>query len=77
MARVEKIEVTDEKAVYRYFPESSSKCGIITFFRKTGKRCLEKELPGYDGKYYCKAMNKTVEYSDSGFLPQGVIAAWY
>ena len=77
MVRVEKIEVTDEKATYKYFPEGSSNFGIISLFRKTGKRHSEKELPGYDRKYSCKAMNKLVEYSNSGIFPQSGIVAWY
>lgn len=77
MVRVEKVKVTDEKATYKYFPESSSKFGIISFSRKTGERCLEKELPGYDSKYYCKAMNKIVEYNKSGVFPKSGMVAWY
>ena len=44
MVRVEKIEVTDEKATYKYFPEGSSNFGIISLFRKTGKRHLERSF---------------------------------
>ena len=77
MVRVEKIEVTDEKATYKYFPEGSSNFGIISLFRKTGKRHLEKELPGYDRKYYCKAMHQPVDDSKSGIFPQSGIVDWY
>lgn len=77
VVRIEKIEVTKEKATYKYFPEDSSEFGVITFFRMTGKRCLVKELPGYDSKYYCKAMNRIVEYNDNGYFPQKGMIAWY
>lgn len=44
MVRVEKIEVTDEKATYKYFPEGSSNFGIISLFRKLGSATWKRSF---------------------------------
>ena len=42
MVRVEKIEVTDEKATYKYFPEARLISGLFLSFGKLGSANLER-----------------------------------
>jgi len=43
MVSIVRLELTDQIARYRYFPENSKKRGIVAFNRRTGERDLEKD----------------------------------
>ena len=41
MVKIELLELTETIARYKYFPESSDKCGIVMLDRKTGERVFK------------------------------------
>ena len=77
MVRIEKLELTDSTARYKYYPENSEGNGIVALNRNTGERILEESLAGYDNTYAAHALRRIEEYQRDGkFLEKDKIA-WY
>lgn len=77
MVRIEKLEVTEHMARYRYFPEKSKKSGIVALNRDTGEWSVENRLGKYSSAYISHALCRIEEFQRNGrFLEKDVIA-WY
>ena len=77
MVRIEKLELTDSTARYKYYPENSERSVIVALNRNTGERILEESLSGYDNTYAAHALRRIEEYQRDGkFLEKDKIA-WY
>ena len=77
MVKIEKIEVTDQIARYRYFPEKSEVGGIVTLNRNTGEWSAEKRLDEYGGSYIAHALHRIEEFQRNGKFPEKDIVVWY
>lgn len=77
MVRIEKTELTDQLARYRYFPEKSKKSGIVALNRDTGERILEKALDGYGNTYAAHALCRIEEYQRNGEFLERDVVVWY
>ena len=77
MVKIERLELTDKIARYRYFPEDSRKCGIVALDRETGERKLETMLEGYGSNYAAHALRRIEEYQKKGEFLKKDVVAWY
>lgn len=77
MVRIERIELTADVARYKYFPEDSEECGIVTLGRLSGERSIEKTVSGYGANYPAHALRRIEEYQKNGIFPQKDVVAWY
>ena len=77
MVRIEKLELTNSTARYKYYPEKSEKSGIVALNRNTGERILEESLAGYDNTYAAHALRRIEEYQRDGKFPEKDTIAWY
>ena len=76
MVRIEMIELTDEHARYKYFPENSEAFGIIKLNRLTNVREFEKTVSGYSMNYAAHAIRRIEEYNAIGTFKEKDIVAW-
>lgn len=77
MVKIELLELTEELARYRFFPEGSEDYGIIALDRKSGERIFEKQIAGYGTTYAAHALRRIEEYQKQGeYLPKDIVA-WY
>lgn len=77
MVKIEKVEVTDQMARYRYFPEKSEVSGIVTLNRDTGEWSAEKRLDEYGSSYISHALRRIEEYQKDGMFPEKDVIVWY
>ena len=77
MVRIEKLDLTNSTARYKYYPENYDKSGIVALNRNTGERILEEALAGYDSTYAAHALRRIEEYQRNGKFPEKDIIAWY
>lgn len=77
MVKIELLELTENVARYKYFPENSEEYGIVMLDRKMGRGDFEKVHQGYGTKYAAHALKRVKEYQKSGDFLQKDIIAWY
>lgn len=78
MEKLELLEVNEEKAVYKYYPENETeKFGVVSVNRKTGERKIEKLLEDYVTSYAIHACNELERYISKGNFPVNGGVAWY
>ena len=77
MVTIEKLEVTDRMARYRYFPEKSEVSGVVALDRDTGEWSAEKRLDEYDSSYISHALRRIEEFQRDGNFPEKDIIVWY
>lgn len=77
MVSIVKLELTDQIARYRYFPENSKKSGIVALNRRTGERDLEKKIDGYGNNYAAHALRRIEEYQEKGNFLEKDVVVWY
>lgn len=77
VVRIEKLELTDLKVRYKYFPEKSNKSGIVSLDRHTGERALEKLATGFGSNYAAHALRRIEEFQRGGEFPEKDIVVWY
>ncbi|MBQ7704572.1 MAG: hypothetical protein IJT73_03965 [Selenomonadaceae bacterium] len=78
MEKLELLEVNEDKAVYKYFPETETeKFGIVSVNRKTGERKIEKLFEEYGNRYAFHACNELERYISKGNFPVNGGVAWY
>lgn len=77
MVRIELLELNEDVARYKFFPESSKEYGIVTLKRKTGERIWEKLLDAYTLSYAAHAISRVEEYQKSGDFKEQDLIAWY
>lgn len=78
MEKLELLEVNEDKAVYKYFPESETeKFGVVSVNRKTGERRIEKLLENYVTEYAFHACHEIERYISRGSFPVHGGVAWY
>ena len=77
MVRIEKLELTNQIARYKYFPEKSQKSGIVALNRNTGERIFEKSIAGYGTTYAAHALRRVEEYQKNGEFLESDVVAWY
>ena len=77
MVRIEMIELTDEFARYKYFPENSESFGIVKLNRMTKEREFEKTISGYSANYAAHAIRRVEEYDAIGSFKDKDVVAWY
>ena len=78
MVRIELLKVSENEAVYKYFPEQETeKYGIVAVNRKTGERIIRKKNSDYGSEYAFHACREIERYISKGiFKPKGTVA-WY
>ena len=69
--------LTDEKAIYRYYPEGGKEYGIVSLMRKTGERIHDMPCPGTGSMYARQAWDRLDECQETGNYPQRTMVAWY
>lgn len=77
MVRIERLELTEQMAKYRYFPENSENSGIVSLDRDTEEKHIEKMLDGYGSNYAAHALRRIEEYQRNGNFPEKDVVAWY
>lgn len=77
MVKIELLELTENFARYKYFPESSNEYGIVLLNRKTGEREFEKLIRNYGTNYAAHALKRVDEYQKNGDFLQKDIIIWY
>lgn len=74
---IELLELTEDLARYKFFPEDSKDYGIVMLNRKSKERVFEKQVAGYGSTYAAHALRRIEEYQKQGdYLPKDMIA-WY
>ena len=79
MEYLELIELTEEKAVYRYYPEGKEKWGIVSINRKTGNVFHDKHYDENDHTemYHGMAWSRLRKYQAADNYPKKAQIAWY
>ncbi len=77
MVKIELLELTENVARYKYFPESSEEYGIVTLNRKTGQGEFEKLVRHYMTSYAAHALKQIAKYQQNGDFLQKDIIMWY
>ena len=77
MVKIELLELTEDFARYKFFPEGSEDYGIVALNRKNGERVFEKQLASYGMMYAAHALKRIEEYRKKGDFLQEDIVAWY
>lgn len=77
MVRIEKLDLTNSTARYKYYPEKYDESGIVALNRNTGERILEEALAGYGNTYAAHALRRIEEYQKIGKFPEKDIIVWY
>ncbi len=77
MVRIELLELTEELARYKFFPENSKEYGVVTLNRKSMERSIEKQLPAYGVAYAAHALKRIEEYQKQGNYLSEDMVAWY
>lgn len=78
MVRIELLELTEEKATYRYFPENeTSRHGVVSVDRKTFARSIDRLLDGYGSAYAFHACREIDRYIRSNNFKRTGLVAWY
>lgn len=77
MVRIELLELAEDYAKYKFFPENSESFGIVSLNRKTGERMIEKIVEDYDNKYAFHALYRIEQYQKKGEFLEKDLVAWY
>ena len=77
MEYIELVELTDNKATYRYYPEGGQEYGIVSLNRKTGERIHDKICPNSISMYAGHTWRRLEEYQATGEFPKRAQIAWY
>ncbi len=77
MVRIELLELTEDVAKYKFFPEDSKDYGIVVLIRKSKERIFEKQVAGYGTTYAAHALKRIEEYQKQGTYRQEDTVAWY
>ena len=78
MVRIELLKLTEEEAVYKYFPEQEKeKYGIVAVNRSTGKRSIRQKLEEYTSEYAFQACRQIERYIAKGDFKTSGMIAWY
>ena len=71
-------EITAEKAIYKYYPESETgKYGIVSVDRRTFKRKIEKLCEGYGDEYAFHALSYIERYARNNSFKESGKSVWY
>ncbi len=77
MVRIKLIELTEDFARYKFFPEKSEDCGIVALNRINGERIIEMQAAGYGNQYAAHSLRRIEEYRKTGdYIAEDTIA-WY
>ena len=77
MVRIELLELTEDFARYKFFPENSKDYGVVALDRRSRERVFEKQVAGYGTTYAAHALRRVEEYQEKGdYLSQDIVA-WY
>ena len=77
MVRIELLELTEDFAKYKFFPEDSKDYGIVALNRKSKERVFEKQVAGYGTTYAAHALRRIEEYQKQGDYLIKDMVAWY
>lgn len=77
MVRIELLEMNEDYVRYKFFPEKSEICGIVSLNRKTGEKAIEKTVDGYGSNYAAHAIYRVSEYWEKGEFKEQDLIAWY
>ncbi len=77
MLWIELIEITDEFARYKYYPEQSKTFGIVSLNLKTLQRGFDKIHEEYDTCYAAHAVRRIEEYQRNNNFKEKDLVAWY
>lgn len=82
MEFLELLEVTDEYARYRYYPEQKEavgEYGEVTYFRQTSERHFDKiaNVGGFGIEYAVHACQAIANFARSGEFKQNGLIGWY
>lgn len=72
------VEETDEKVVYKYYPENGENSGVVSYDKKAN-RCSIITLSKADKyqRYAQKMISKIREYASGGFFEKEGKIVWY
>ena len=71
-------EITAEKAIYKYYPESETgKYGIVSVDRRTLKRTIDKLCEGYGDEYAFHALGTIQSFVEKNNFKTKKMIAWY
>lgn len=71
------MDLTDNIARYKYYPETSKEYGIVVLNRKTGEIKQEKSVEEFNSSYVAHAIRRIEEYQEIGKFLEKDIIAWY
>ena len=78
MVKITKSKITNETAVYEYYPENEAeKYGIISVNRNNGEWKIEKFCEGYSDEYAFFASREVKKYIKQGVFKEIGYIAWY
>ena len=77
MVTMEKILLTSEKVVYKYFPEGGKEFGKVSYNRKNGEGSIDSMVPGFSDSYACHALSRIRDYEKQGKYLDKDLVAWY
>lgn len=77
MVRIKLLELTEDFARYKFFPEGSKDYGIVALGRINGKRVIEEQPAGYGAQYAAHSLRRIEEYRKTGDYVKEDTIAWY
>lgn len=77
MVRIKLLELTEDFARYKFFPEGAEDCGIVALNRISGERIIERQHADYGTQYAAHSLRRIEEYQKTGnYITEDTII-WY